>query len=158
MSADNVMRLLHMLSLMMMVGGLLAVLLPLLRAWASEDVELQMLAFDEADVAKIVLLIPGSILTGITGFVWALEQEYDLVTTGWLLALLLTYLFAVVICLPLLNFGLRRVQLLALQSQKRGQRTPELQDALADNVPLVFGLVILLTIPIMAWLPIFKPF
>lgn len=158
MSADNVLRLLHMLSIIMMGGGLLAVLLPLLRAWAVKDVERQLLAFEEADIAKILLLIPGSVLTGITGFVWAIEEEYDLLTTGWLVTLLSIYLFAVVICLPLLNFGLRRVQVLAMQARKRGERTPELEDALADNVPLVFGLIIFITIPIMAWLPIFKPF
>ncbi len=159
MNADNVLRLLHTLSLFVMVGGLVATLLPLLQTWRTGDLERQVAAVEVADTAKIVALVPGTILTGISGFVWAVEQEYDFITTGWLLALTIVYLFAVVICLPLLNFGLRRVQLLAMQAQKKGEGvTPELREALADNVPLVFGLTMLATVPVMAWLPIFKPF
>jgi uncharacterized membrane protein len=142
-----------------MVGGLLALLLPLLRAWTADNVDHQLLALEEADTAKVVLLVPGAILTGITGFVWAVQQEYDFITTGWLLTLIFVYLFAVAFCLPLVNLGLRRVQLLAMQAQKKGEgATPELREALADNVPLVFGLIMLATVPVMAWLPIFKPF
>lgn len=142
-----------------MVGGLLAVMLELVRAWTIDDVGRQIQLFEEADVAKVTLLVPGAIFTGITGFVWAIQQEYDFVEDGWLFALVAVYLFSVVICLPLLNLGLRRVQLLAMQARKRGdERTPELEDALADNVPLVFGSIMLLTVVIMAWLPIFKPF
>jgi len=29
---------------------------------------------------------------------------------------------------------------------------------MADNVPLVFSTLIALTIPLMVWLPVFKPF
>lgn len=159
MSADNALRLLHVLSLFMMVGGLMAVLLPLLRAWTERDIDRQLYAFSDADTAKVVAFIPGAIFTGISGFVWAVHKEYDFITTGWLLALTLVYLFAVAFCLPLMNLGLRRVQLLAMQAQKKGGgATPELEDALADNVPLVFGFIILATVPVMAWLPIYKPF
>ena len=159
MSAENVLRLLHVLSLFMMVSGLMATLLPLLRVWHTRDIERQLAAFEEADTAKVVLLIPGAILTGVTGFVWAVQKEYDFLTTGWLLTLIILYLFAVAICLPLMNLGLRRVQLLAMQAQKRGGgAASELEDALADNVPLIFGLIMLAAVPVMAWLPIFKPF
>ncbi len=60
--------------------------------------------------------------------------------------------------LPLLAVGLRRVELLARIAQRDGQESPELREALADKVPLVFGTVIVATVPIMAWLPVFKPF
>jgi hypothetical protein len=36
--------------------------------------------------------------------------------------------------------------------------TEEFREALADNVPLVFGTLIVLSIPVMVWLPVFKPF
>ena len=159
MNADNILRLLHTLSLFMLSGGLIAVLLPLFRGWSMQSTERRIEAFEEADNAKIVLLVPGIILVGITGFAWTLEQGYNFITTGWLAALIGLYLFNAAICVPLMSFGLRRVQLLTLQAQKNGsQTTPELEAAIADNVPIVLGLVILASLPIMAWLPIFKPF
>ena len=36
--------------------------------------------------------------------------------------------------------------------------TEALEDTLADNVPLVFGTLIMLSVPVMVWLPVFKPF
>ena len=159
MSLGELFHLLHIISILWMTGGLMAVLLPLVRVWNSEDLARLVHGFEEADTAKVALLIPGAIFTGITGFVWAVQLKYNMLTTGWLLALILTYLFAVVICLPLVDFGLRRAQFFLLQAQKKGAGpTPELREALGDSVPLVFGFIILLTIPIMAWLPIFKPF
>ena len=62
------------------------------------------------------------------------------------------------IFLPLMGVGLRRVHYLSLAAKKHGSVTPELQDALADNVPLVFGTLMVLTIPLMVWLAVFKPF
>ena len=159
MNADNILRLLHTLALFMMSGGLLTVLLPLFRGWTMTNVERRIAAFEEADNAKIALLVPGTILVGITGFAWTLEKGYNFITTGWLIALIALYLLNAVICVPLMSYGLRRVQLLTLQAQKKGTlTTPELDAAIADNVPIVFGLVILATLPIMTWLPIFKPF
>ena len=159
MNVDNVLRLLHTLALFMMAGGLLTVLLPLFRGWTMTSLERRIAAFEEADNAKIALLVPGTILVGITGFAWTLEQGYNFITTGWLLALTALYLLNAVICVPLMSLGLRRVQLLTLQAQKKETlTTPELEAALADNVPIVFGLVILATLPIMTLLPIFKPF
>ena len=58
----------------------------------------------------------------------------------------------------LMGVGLRRVRFLALAARKRGEMTEELRSAMADNVPVVFGTLIVLTIPVMVWLPVFKPF
>ncbi|MGI8551061.1 MAG: hypothetical protein ACR2PL_09815, partial [Dehalococcoidia bacterium] len=66
-------------------------------------------------------------------------------------------LFSVFICLPLLGVGLRRARLLALQAAKTGRVTDELRDTLNDNVPVVFGTIMALLLPVMAWLAIFKP-
>ena len=57
-----------------------------------------------------------------------------------------------------MGVGLRRVRLLALQAQKRGEMTEELQDALNDRVPVVFGTMMVITVPVMTWLAIAKPF
>ena len=65
---------------------------------------------------------------------------------------------ALCVFLPLLGVGLRRVRLLALQSRKRGEASAELRDALADRVPVVFGTAIALSMPLMAWLAVWKPF
>jgi len=50
------------------------------------------------------------------------------------------------------------VHLLALQAAKQGEVTDALRDALADNVPLVFGTLVVITIPIQLALAVFKPF
>jgi hypothetical protein len=36
--------------------------------------------------------------------------------------------------------------------------TEELRDALADNVPVVFATAITLSVPVMVWLAVYKPF
>jgi hypothetical protein len=50
------------------------------------------------------------------------------------------------------------VRYLALQSAKQGEPTEELRDALADNAPLVFGTLLAISVLVMTWLPIFRPF
>ena len=47
--------------------------------------------------------------------------------------------------MPLFGIGLRKVHYLALQADKKGTPTPELDDALADNAPLVFGTLIIIS-------------
>jgi hypothetical protein len=60
------------------------------------------------------------------------------------------------VCLALIGRGLRRVRLVSLQAEKAGGITPELKEAPADNVPIVFnGIATLL--PVMAYLAVFKP-
>ena len=68
------------------------------------------------------------------------------------------FIVDVFIFLPLMGVGLRRVRLLALQAQKRGETTEELQAALNDRVPVVFGTLMVITVPVMTWLAISKPF
>ena len=46
----------------------------------------------------------------------------------------------------------------ALIAAKQGEVTDELQEILDDRVPLVFGTALVLSVPLMAWLAIFKPF
>src|SRR5215207_807410 len=132
--------------------------MPVFRAWRSKDLRFQMAAFQQAAANETGLLLPGALLTGATGIGWGAAAGWNFFTTGWLLALWLCYLVAVFICLPLLGLGLRRARLLSLQASKTGRITPELEAALADNVPLVFGTLIIVLMAVMVWLPVFKPF
>ncbi len=157
MIADDTLTLLHLLSAFWYVMGLAAVQFPLIRGWSLEDVKLKAAAFDEASHYQGLLLVPGIIAVGITGvFMWA-QMDYNLITTGWLLAQEVLYLVSLLVCLPLIGMGLRRARLASLQAEKAGAVTPELEDALADNVPIVFSGIATLLLPVMAYLAIFKP-
>ena len=151
-------RALHLLALFWMMAGLGAVMVPVWRAWAAERLDLRALMLTEAQQNETRWLLPGMLATGLTGFAWAASENTNLVTTGWLLALEIVFAIDVFIFLPLLGVGLRRVRLLALQAEKRGEVSDELREALADRVPLVFGTLLAATVPLMTWLAVFKPF
>lgn len=68
------------------------------------------------------------------------------------------FIIDVFIFLPLMGVGLRRVRLLALQARKRGEMSEELQDALNDRVPVVFGTLMVISVPVMTWLAVWQPF
>ena len=84
-------------------------------------------------------------------------MDYNLVTSGWLLAQGVLYLVSLLVCLPLIGLGLRRVRLVSLKAEKAGGITPELEEALADNVPIVFSGIATLLLPVMAYPVVFKP-
>jgi len=149
---------LHIASILLMSAGIGAVMMPVYRSWRSTDVRFQMAAFRQAADNETGLLLPGALLTGATGIGWGAAADWNFFTEGWLLALWILYLLSVFVCLPLLGLGLRRARLLSLRAAKTGQVTPELEAALADNVPLVFGTLIILLIVVMVWLAVFKPF
>ena len=151
-------RLLHVLGLIWLGAGLGAVYLPILRAWASKDLEYQAYALVEAANSETRVLLPGAMATGVTGFFWAVSQEYNFVKDGWLGALALLFILFYLVCLPLLGFGLRRARLAVLIARKKGEQTDELREVLEDRVPIVFGTILVLSVPLMAWLAIFKPF
>ncbi|MBI1885489.1 MAG: DUF2269 family protein [Chloroflexi bacterium] len=157
MNAEDVLAFVHVLSAFWFVAGLAGVLLPIIRAWASRDVPYQVTAIEEASHYQGLLLVPGAIAAGATGFfLWA-ELEYNLLTTGWLVALELVYLFVLLVCLPLLAVSLRRARLASLQAAKAGKVTAELEEVLSDNAPVVVGGLTVLTIPAMTYLSVFKP-
>jgi uncharacterized membrane protein len=157
MTAQNIWKILHILSLFYYSAGLGGVLLPLYGGWTRKDVNELAAVVEQAAANETSVLLPGILLTGVTGVFWAASAGYSYLKDGWLLALALLYLFSVFICLPLLGVGLRRARLLVLQAQKRGRITDELRDTLNDNVPLVFGTLMAVLMPVMAWLAIFKP-
>ena len=151
-------RALHMLALFWMMGGIGNVVVPVWKAWSADEIEVKALLLSDAERNETVWLLPGMIATAVTGFAWATASDWNVISTGWLLALELVFAVDIFIFLPLMGVGLRRVRLLALQARKQGAVTEELRDALADNVPLVFGTLIMASVPVMVWLPVFKPF
>ncbi len=157
MIAENTLTLLHVLAAFWYVMGLAAVQFPLIRGWQLEDVKLKAAAFEEASHYQGLLLVPGIIALGITGvFMWT-QMDYNLITTGWLLAQEGLYLVSLLVCVPLIGLGLRRARLVSLQAEKAGRVTLELEQALADNVPIVFSGIATLLLPVMAYLALFKP-
>ncbi|GMV84382.1 MAG: hypothetical protein AMXMBFR80_02400 [Dehalococcoidia bacterium] len=151
-------RIVHILSMIWLGAGLGATYPLILRAWASKDVKYQMYCLVEAASNETRVLLPGAMATGITGFFWAVAEEYNFVKDGWLGALTLLYIFFYFVCLPLLGFGLRRARLASLIAAKKGEETEELRAILDDRVPIVFGTILVLSVPLLAWLAIFKPF
>lgn len=151
-------RLLHMLALFWMMAGIGSTVVPVLRAWRTAPIEEKTLLLMQARGNQSLWLVPGTIATALTGFAWAAAEDWNPVTTGWLVALEVLFALHVFLFLPLFAVGLRRVELLARIARREGRESPELREALADNVPLVFGVLIVVTVPVMAWLPVFKPF
>jgi uncharacterized membrane protein len=150
-------RIVHVLSLIWLGAGLGATYPLILRAWATKDLRYQMYCLVEAANNETRVLLPGAMATGITGFFWAVSEHYNFVKDGWLAALTLLYILFYFVCLPLLGFGLRRARLASLIAQKKGEETAELREVLDDRVPIVFGTVLVLSVPLLAWLAIFKP-
>ena len=94
------------------------------------------------------------IATGIA--LWA-QLDYDLVGTPWLVELEGLYVATLLVCLPLIGIGLRRARIAALQARKLARPTPQQEQAMGDAVPLVFGGIATLLVPVMAALSVFRP-
>jgi uncharacterized membrane protein len=149
---------LHFLSLFLMTAGLGAVMVPLWRGWREDDLERQMVAFEDAMTGHRSALLPGSIAVGATGVFLAADAGYNFFTTGWLLALELVYLLVLFIFVPLLGHALSRIEIETLKSKKKGETSPRMRALLDDNVPIVLTLLMLFSLPVMVWLAEFKPF
>jgi uncharacterized membrane protein len=149
---------LHYLSLFLMLAGLGAVMVPLWRGWREDDLDRQIVAFEDALTGHRAGLLPGSIAVGATGVFLAADAGYNFFTTGWLLALELVYLLVLFVFIPLLGHALGRIEIETLKSKKKQQTTPQMQDLLNDNVPIVMSLLTLFSLPVMVWLAEFKPF
>ena len=159
MSEDEVFRLLHMLSLFVFLAGVGATMLPLYRSWNSDDIGAQVHAIQEAGRNQAGVLLPGIILTGISGIFWALRSDhFDPIETGWLFTIEVIYLVALFICLPAMAASLRRARFLAIQSQKTGEISDELRETIADRGPIVFGTLMLLLIIVITALAVTKPY
>ena len=153
-------RFIHMLALAWLGAGLGSTYPLILRAWSEKkDINRQAQMLIDAANNETRILLPGAMATGITGFFWAVSQEeLNFAKDGWLLALSISFVFFYFICLPLLGFGLRRARIAALIAQKKGEVTPELKEILDDRVPVVFSTLLVISVPLLAWLAVYKPF
>lgn len=158
MTSIDILLSLHFVSLFLMMAGLGAVIIALWRGWTEEEPERALIAFEDASAGHKAGLLPGAIAVGATGIFLAGDAGYNFITTGWLLALELVYLFVLLICIPLLGHALNRLEIESLKSKKKGAMSPEHKELLADNVPIVICILIVISIPFMIWLPVFKPF
>ncbi|MGI8552921.1 MAG: hypothetical protein ACR2PL_19355, partial [Dehalococcoidia bacterium] len=77
MSAEHVWRMLHILSLFLYVAGLGGVLLPIYNGWAHKDIQYKAVAFQQAADSETSVLLPGVLLTGLTGVFWAASANYS---------------------------------------------------------------------------------
>jgi uncharacterized membrane protein len=148
-----------MLALFIYLAGVGATMLPLYRSWNSPNVQTQVYAFQEAGRNQAGILLPGIILVGVTGLLWAIRSDYvDPVETGWLLTVEGLYLVAFFVLLPGMAAGLRRARLLALQAEKSGEISEALKETLEDRGPIALGTVMLVLIVVMAALAVTQPY
>lgn len=158
MTSLDILRMIHYLSLFLMMAGLGAVIVALWRGWTETEAERAIIAFEDASTGHKAGLLPGTIAVGATGVFLAGDAGYNFITTGWLLALELIYLFILFICVPMLGYSLNRINIEVLKSRKKGEQTEALKELVNDNVPIVLCIAIVFAIPFMVWLPVFKPF
>jgi hypothetical protein len=148
---------LHLLSAFWYVMGLAAVQLSWVRASRADELSVRIAGAEEASHYQGVLLVPGAIAAGFSGaFYWA-SRDYNLATTGWLLALEALYVVTLLGCLPLIGVGLRRARFAALKARRSPDAEAELSAALGDTAPLIVGalasaLVVAMT-ALSAWRP-----
>jgi uncharacterized membrane protein len=154
----DILRFLHFASLFLMMGGLGAVMIPMWQAWRETDVGRQMIAFEDVLRGHRTALLPGTIAVAVTGVFLGIDAGYNFITDYWLLVLTLLHLFLLFVCIPVLGHSLNRIHLETLRARKKGSPTRELQEMMDDNVPIVFSLLILFLVPVMIWLPVFRPF
>lgn len=158
MSAEEFLLFLHVLSAFWYVIGLSAVQLAYVRAVQSAGLEARLAAVEEASHYQGVALVPGAIAIGASGlFYWA-SRHYELLETGWLLALEGLYLLTLFVCLPVMGMALRRARLAALQARRDAGAATELEAALRDNVLLVFGSLATIILVAMAFISATRPF
>jgi hypothetical protein len=157
-TAEEVLLLAYILAAFWYVAGLTSVQFALVRGWQSSEIGTKVEAFEEASHYQGVLLVPGGIAVVATGlFFWG-AMDYNLLGPAWLLLLELLYVLTLVVCLPLIGIGLRRARFASLQARRTNKATPELEEAMSDSVPLVFGGLATIILPLGAALSVFRPF
>src|SRR4051812_15379049 len=105
-TAEHIWKFLHIASLVLFSTGVGAVMAPVYRAWHSDDLRTQMYAFTSAADSETALLLPGALLTGVTGVFWGASSHYNFWSNRWLFTLSLLYVLTTFVCLPLLGLGL----------------------------------------------------
>ncbi len=159
MSEDDAFRLVHIVALFIYLAGLGATMLPLYRSWNSENLQTQVFAFREAGRNQAGVLLPGIILVGVTGVLWAIRSDrVDPIETNWLLTVEALYLISLFVLLPGMAAGLRRARLLALQAEKTGEISEALKETVADRGPIALGTVMIILVLVMTVLAVIRPY
>ena len=154
----DIWRIIHLLCIVWLSAGLGSIIPLIIRAWITNDVSTQMHCLVEAAQNETRILLPGVMATGISGFFWGIAAGHHFLRDGWLLAMTLLFIFCYLVCLPLLGVGLRRARTVSLVAAKEGKVTAELKELLDDRVPLVFGIILVLAMPLFVFFAVFKPF
>jgi uncharacterized membrane protein len=156
-TTDQILAVLHILAAFCYVAGLVAVQLPLVKAWHGSEGKARLEAFEEAQYYQGALLVPGAIATIGTGVALWANVGYGLVSAAWLIAVEAMYIFTLLVCLPVIGTGIRRARVAALQAQRRGEATPEQEAVMSEGVPLLFGGIATLLLPAIVALEVFGP-
>jgi uncharacterized membrane protein len=157
-TTDNLFLFAHILASFWYVAGLTSVQLTVVRGWRSTDLDVKAESFDEASHYQGILLVPGGIAVVATGlFFWG-QLDYNLFGPAWLFIVEAIYIVTLLVCLPLVGMGLRRARIASLQALRLKRTTPELEQAMADSVPLFFGGIATILVPIAVFFSVFRPF
>jgi uncharacterized membrane protein len=157
-TGDELLLFLHILASFWYIAGLTAVQFAFVRAWQSRELERKLEAYNEASHYQGVLLVPGGIAVVATGLFFWSALDYNPLSPTWLLLLDLVYIITLVVCLPLIGIGMRRARIAALQGIRLEATTPELEEAMSDPVPLMFGGLAAILVPVATALSVFRPF
>ena len=144
-------RFIHIISILYFCAGCGAAIMPVWKVWTVESINEKVVLILSAQRAFTSAMLPGIIAVLFSGYAWAAATNYPL-TTGWMIGLQGLLFLNLFLFIPLFGVALRRVKWAALSSQKESIITKELEEALADNVPLVFGTLVTITIPLMTWI------
>jgi uncharacterized membrane protein len=158
MSIAELLLFLHVISAFWYVIGLSAVQMAYVRATQSTELGAQVSALEEASHFQGVLLVPGAIAVGASGLFYWVKLDYEPLETGFLLALEGLYLATLFVCLPVIGMALRRARIASLKARRAGKSVPELEEALRDSVPLVFGGLATIILVAMAFISVSRPF
>ena len=148
---------LHLASIIYLCVGIGAAIVPVWMSWKRDDINERVILLLTSQKAFTVGLLPGIIAVLFSGYAWVAAGNYS-ITSGSMIIIQILFFLNLFLFIPLFGVALRRVNWSALSAQKSGETSEDLVDALADNVPLVFGTMIIVSIPLMLLLVVIRFF
>ena len=148
---------LHLSSIIYLCVGIGAAVVPVWMSWKRDDINERVVLLLTSQKAFTAGVLPGIIAVLFSGYAWVAAGNYT-ITDGSMISIQILFFLNLFLFVPLFGVALRRVKWSALSAQKLGEITDDLQDALADNVPLVFGTMIIMSAPLILILVVIKFF
>ena len=148
---------LHLSSIIYLCVGIGAAIVPVWMSWKRDDINERVILLLTSQKAFTVGLLPGIIAVLFSGYAWVAAGNHS-ITSGSMIIIQILFFLNLFLFIPLFGVALRRVKWSALSAQKSGGTSEDLVDALADNVPLVFGTMIIGSIPLMLLLVVIRFF